>query len=111
MHAASLNAVEAETATSTATSRAAGAEAEPIDNATVVTAAGIATEMAVAQQRAESAERDAREHACRADEMEKRAAATADQVQALENVAGASVRAIDEKNREQAVRVVSINGH
>lgn len=95
MHAASLNPVEAVAATSTAAARAATAEMEPTDTSTAVI------------QRAEAAETDAREHARRADEMEKRAAAAAEQVKALENSAWVSVQAAEEEKIQQAVRLVS----
>ena len=91
LHAASLHSVEA----SAAATRIAKAETEPTDTATGVVA-----------HRAEAAERNAREHARRADEMEKRAVAAAEQLKALEDVAGVSMRAAEEK-KVQAVRLVS----
>lgn len=107
MHAASLKAVEAIAATSTAASRAARAEAGPTDTTTAVTDDDIPREFAVVQQRAEAAERDAREHARRANEMEKRAAAATEQIKELKHVAGVSFLATEEKNRQQAFRLVS----
>lgn len=108
LHAASLNAAEAVAATSSAAARVLRAEAEPTDTATTVTTGGLASNIAMSQQRAEAAEIDARGHARRADQMEKRAAAATEQVKALENVAGVSVRAAEEKKRQQAVRLVSV---
>lgn len=94
MHAASLNSVEA----STTAAGVAKVETEPTDTAT-----------ADVEQRAEAAETDAREHARRADEMEKRAVAAAEQLKALEDVAEISMRAVEEKNRQQAVRLVRVD--
>lgn len=95
-HAASQSAVEAAATTPTAAAMVARADKEP-------------TDITVTRQRAEAAERDAREHAHRADEMEKRAAAAAEQVKVLENIAKISVRAVEEKKRQHAVRLVSVD--
>lgn len=98
MHAASLSAVEAAAATSTAAARVARAETEPTG-----------TPVAVTEQRAETVERDAKEHARLVDEMEKGAVAAEEKIKALGNDAGVSARAVEEKKRQQAVRLVSVD--
>ncbi|CAB1113805.1 unnamed protein product [Ectocarpus sp. CCAP 1310/34] len=60
LHAASLNAADAVSATATAAARAARAEAEATQAAAAATAAGIATDAAVVRQRVAAAEADAK---------------------------------------------------
>eukprot|EP00752_Nemacystus_decipiens_P010863 g9658.t1 len=95
MHAASLNAVEAAAAASTAPARVAEAETEPTH-----TAKGI-------DRRVGAAERDARKHARRADEMEKRAVAATEQLRVLEDAGRVSLRAVEENKKLQALRLIT----
>lgn len=112
-------------ATATPTERAARAETGAKATNEPVAVDRDATDAAVARQRLEAAEKNARAHARRADSMEKRAVAATKRVKELENAAGIGIpttggvrleraeeaeRAAEQQERRQAVRLVSTRG-